>query len=378
MFQKMIALLVIFAMLVPLSSAVAADEPTSQPTIEEILDGYHEKAFAAQTAEENGGASAYARSGSGSSQTLEQETVDELTAAGYEAYNVTEDNYEALEESLHTDFSEMGLDPNSSYVVVISGEDPSGISSEKSQPSTRAAPGTSMIQMPSDGDDAFAYTYEGTTYYMRYVTVASDASEDLRKSTLYTLQEIEELTVLSESVLSALADVTIGYIGEQVENLTPVISFFSFLADWLESRDPEVYIPLGDDTLTAHATTVWTFNYIQVLDRATSTWITTQASSYSTSRLTCSGYLYNTKIKDFEWVVSNEVKTTVYSMYYNYPATRWERAINAYHNKFPTYDCTGDIYFSFYTPAGTSIMPDGNPLFIHEQPHIGIIEELGS
>ena len=65
-------------------------------------------------------------------------------------------------------------------------------------------------------------------------------------------------------------------------------------------------------------------------------------------------------------------------MYYNYPATRWERAINAYHNKFPTYDCTGDIYFSFYTPAGTSIMPDGNPLFIHEQPHIGIIEELGS
>lgn len=81
MFQKMIALLVIFAMLVPLSSAVAADEPTSQPTIEEILNGYHEKAFAAQTAEENGGASAYARSGSGSSQTLEQETVAELTAA---------------------------------------------------------------------------------------------------------------------------------------------------------------------------------------------------------------------------------------------------------------------------------------------------------
>ena len=33
MFKKMIALLVIFAMLVPLSSAVAADENTSQPTI---------------------------------------------------------------------------------------------------------------------------------------------------------------------------------------------------------------------------------------------------------------------------------------------------------------------------------------------------------
>jgi hypothetical protein len=39
--------------------------------MEEILNGYHEKAFAAQTAEENGGTSTYARSGSGSSQTLE-------------------------------------------------------------------------------------------------------------------------------------------------------------------------------------------------------------------------------------------------------------------------------------------------------------------
>lgn len=41
MLKKIISLLVIFAMLAPLSSAVAADEPTSQPTIDEILNEYH-------------------------------------------------------------------------------------------------------------------------------------------------------------------------------------------------------------------------------------------------------------------------------------------------------------------------------------------------
>ena len=57
MLKKIISLLVIFAMLVPFSSAVAADEPTSQPTIEEILNEYHQKAFEAKTANDNGDAS---------------------------------------------------------------------------------------------------------------------------------------------------------------------------------------------------------------------------------------------------------------------------------------------------------------------------------
>lgn len=59
MLKKIIALTLIFAMLAPLSSAVAADNDSVTPTIEEILNEYHDKAFAAQTAEENGGASTH-------------------------------------------------------------------------------------------------------------------------------------------------------------------------------------------------------------------------------------------------------------------------------------------------------------------------------
>ena len=71
------------------------------PTIEEILNDYHSKAFEAQTAQEEAGT--YSRSASGTGKTLEQETVEELTAAGYEAYNVTGDNFDSLEDSLQTD-----------------------------------------------------------------------------------------------------------------------------------------------------------------------------------------------------------------------------------------------------------------------------------
>lgn len=54
MLKKMIAILTVCAMLAPLSSAVAADNTTVTPTIEEILNEYHAKDFEARMAAENG------------------------------------------------------------------------------------------------------------------------------------------------------------------------------------------------------------------------------------------------------------------------------------------------------------------------------------
>lgn len=92
MLKKIIALSLICTILILPSPVVAADNPSVTPTNEEILNEYHTKAFEAQTAAESGDTSAYARRGS--SQTLELETVDALTNAGYEAYNVTGKNYD--------------------------------------------------------------------------------------------------------------------------------------------------------------------------------------------------------------------------------------------------------------------------------------------
>ena len=43
--KKLIAIMLIFAMLVPLSSAVAADEMSAKPTVEEILNELSSESF---------------------------------------------------------------------------------------------------------------------------------------------------------------------------------------------------------------------------------------------------------------------------------------------------------------------------------------------
>ena len=43
--KKLTAALLVLAMLIPLSTAVAADEMSATPTVEEILDEYHQKLF---------------------------------------------------------------------------------------------------------------------------------------------------------------------------------------------------------------------------------------------------------------------------------------------------------------------------------------------
>ena len=107
-------------MLVSISPVVAADTMSNQPTIEEILNEYHQKVFDGQMPNETGNARAY--SPRNEEKTPEEETVDALNEAGYEAYHVTEDNYATLENTLKTDFEEMGLDPSCSYIVAISGK----------------------------------------------------------------------------------------------------------------------------------------------------------------------------------------------------------------------------------------------------------------
>ena len=85
MFKKIISFMLVFCMLaafIPTASAA----PNSQPvkSVEEILNEYHTKSFEAQSSKD-GTAAANSRSANGNAPTLEQETVDQLNAAGYEA-----------------------------------------------------------------------------------------------------------------------------------------------------------------------------------------------------------------------------------------------------------------------------------------------------
>lgn len=52
MYKKLIAILLSCVMLVSISPAVAAEDATEKPTVEEILNDFHQAAFAAQSANE--------------------------------------------------------------------------------------------------------------------------------------------------------------------------------------------------------------------------------------------------------------------------------------------------------------------------------------
>ena len=124
MFKKMIALVLCCIMVLPLCSpvfAVPADNDQGQydsRSMEEILSDYHTKS---RQIENQSNAGTYSRSNQ-TSDTVRQDAVSELKAAGYEAYDVNPDTYASVEAELNTDLSDIGLDPESSYIVVISGE----------------------------------------------------------------------------------------------------------------------------------------------------------------------------------------------------------------------------------------------------------------
>ena len=210
--KKLIAILLSCIMLVSFSPAVAAEDAPAEPkpTVEEILNDFHQKAFAAESANERGAAATYSRSSNSDNDNLVQETVDTLNAAGYEAYNVTASNYETLETELKTDFASMGLDPSGSYIVVISGED----DSNSANPNSRAGrlPEQIIIDDGYSDPNRFYYTYEGVTYSMRYVTVTlADTTMPLKQDFNFEVTKAE-----NPSIWNSIFNAVFGIVVDEV------------------------------------------------------------------------------------------------------------------------------------------------------------------
>ena len=217
MFKKFVSIITVFAVLLAFTPVVAADTAPATPTVESILNNYHEKAFAAQAASDT---TSYSPRSGDSALTLEQETVNELNAAGYEAYNVTSDNYDFIEEELGTDLSSLGITNNGSYIVVISGEDSTA----------RSGSGRAIVPQPGDGGagSSFVYSYEGVNYTMRYVTVTAAETGFHRSNYVdlkakLTTNEYYDMLVsgIKAMIYQAVTDAINSLIG--VNYLTPIL-----------------------------------------------------------------------------------------------------------------------------------------------------------
>ena len=357
MFKKMIAMFIVCAMLVPLSPAVAADEPTSQPTIEEILNAYHAKAFEAQAAEENGGAATYSRRSS--TQTLEQETVAELTAAGYEAYNVTGENYETLEETLNTDFAEMGLNPDSSYVVVISGEDPAA----QSNANARAIDPPTADNLDGDisSGTSFLYHSDGSTdYLMRRITITAANDSGYLFSDEHDLindsSSIEFIERILNHIISTYLDdksgcslgTILGLLGVDFVDIAP--SQYCTIKLYVGANRSRTYTQV--------------FHY-DASKESGGTWVSHYSVEHARVATHVHGQYYDSAIDGFVSYTSPDAIKHFYSEnYYNHTAQNEFAAAYAYDNSMVD-ELIGDIYVHL-TDAQGNILGNG-PIFVFRE-----------
>ena len=346
--KRTISFILVCCMLVLMLPASSVKVTAAVPSIEEILNDYHSKAFEAQASGESGGVSTYALRSGGSSKTLEQETVDTLNAAGYEAYNVTADNYDALESALHTNFADMGLDPNCSYIIVLSGEE----SENGTNSNSRAIDKPAYDNFDGDGGFTFTYTQDGVTYTMRQVTVTSVDDTRLRKSDAVKVSEIGNAPSLVSQILSATI-----IAGIDAMCTFPIGTITQLIGQAIVNDN----YTIDASALTVQAAVSWTRKYIQILDENNNSWHSAHYSSSYVAKARCAGYRYSSTTGEPYWFEGVERSITEYSGYYNDLAYREEQAVAAFTVQQTMSNPVGNARFFLIGPEEVGIGKDAEP-----------------
>lgn len=334
--KRFLSMILIGCMVMLMTSAAMA-EAAPAPSIEDILNDYHAKAFAAQ----NGGAGNASRSGSG--MTPEQEAVEELAEAGYTAYNVTADNYDALQESLNTDFSELGLDPEGSYIIVISGEDDTNSGNPNSR--FNNLPSYDMID-PGDGE-SFLYIYKDRHYTMRYVTVAGGESfreKEIDITSSFTADfSVEFLLFSILRLYSAVNNAIEGFVNQDVGSIASIFGI-----------DTTHTYEIKDEGLKLEVTAEWTHKYVQILNEKTNHWDAAARAEYAYVTENLHGSLYDcfTGISTDYDETKNSI---VYSHYYNNASYLKEKAASYYYSGSFYVNRTGNIDIFLTKPDKSSV-----------------------
>lgn len=288
--RKLIALLMTIVTMFSLALPAFADSGTST-SMEDILAEYHSDAMKRSES----APSAYrAGKASASLDELTANTVSKLRRIGYDAYTLSSKTYEALEKSLDTDFSEIGLKKDCTYIVVL-GDDPMG-----------------GAQAQSTTGSTFTYTYNSKQYKLRRVTITSADDNSYRKSSTKDLLTSHTKSFI-ENLLNSAISVALDYISTKWQIGTIASAFGLKLVNF------ENY---SDSTMIFYAATAWTRIYTQVYDDNMSQWVYGSMVERADKDCHIHGYRYNENINRYEMYNSEEKKDTTYTE--NYRSSTWQ------------------------------------------------------
>lgn len=264
-----------------------------------------------------------------------QETVDTLNAAGYEAYNLTASNYDTLETELKTDFASKGLDPNGSYIVVISGED----NGNSSNPNARglSLPGQDIADDDGGAPTFFQYTYEGQTYWMRYVTVTTADRSTLTRQLTFGVNRTQ-----NTSIWGSIFDSVFSYTIDTAAKV-PITTIASLLTAILGNDLPTAQ---SYDSFIIGGATTWTLQSIEVYDFENEVWVDSQCSEYAITTWSPRHWVYDASIADHVEVLGENITFRTDSDYYFNTTYRKQLAAEYYSFGSRMLDFTNDIVIS--------------------------------
>ena len=328
-----LALVLLFNMAVPTFATTNDPASTEEQTVDDILNDYHEEIFRAVRNNKLDNQSNSSRS----AQTLEEEAVNHLQAAGYEAYHMNISNYGALEEILQTNFDEIGLNPSGSYIIVISGDE----SESRETTNSRAFVDPEPDLVDPGSGEYFTYTYNGITYKMRYVTITGQAytsavSKDLRGT-------------YGQSFVDRLVNTAVSYVLDNTYKKIP----FGTIASLLGLSVTPGY-SVRSEWMHFGFIAVRVRKYIQIWDASVGAWRLTTYVEHASTESSCEGRFFDATANNYIGSYSWEDDELLYSPnYFNTALLKQNAAIN-YSMNIVNNDSTGDFIMKFVDQNGNT------------------------
>lgn len=284
--------------------------------MEEILESYHEKI----QEQESQAATASIQENKFA---LQEETVELLNKEGFEAYGVNSETYKNIQNVLDTDLEELGMSPEYSYIVVLDGENENG---------------NGDAQIQASAGSSFNYTYNGTTYKLRRLTVTSEDDTRMHQSGAVDLLKKSNVESVIRNCLNtaitAYLDAISGVFG-----LGTVASLCGF--DVANLQRP------SDASLKLEAFTLWTRKYTQVWSGYDQKWLNGSCVEYATLTSYTHGGYYEAATNQTVTLYRKDAVRYSYSR--NYSNTTWQNqyAVVGYLNSFIQYDTVGDVKYKY-------------------------------
>lgn len=285
-------------------------------TVEEYLNEFHKKTHSLY--EGNNNARTYSLQ---EVNQIRQDTVTNLCNAGYMAYDVTRETYENIQQELNTDLSDIGVQKDGNYIIVVCGE----TYEEGVQTPNRSTPSST-----------FTYKYNGVTYTMRTLIVTAADDYTYGKATSVNL-----LSSYSRDVIERCLDTMITAIVDYVTGI-PLGTVGSILGLSVSN-----FSTTATSILNYNAYTNWTRFYTQVWSDYYEAWANGSCVEYVNMHGTLQGVRYDPQTNSAVDINKPHREEKKYSENFYDLDWRKEQAVIGYSSAWPVYDNVGGVKYEY-------------------------------